>query len=66
MSKELKLDGKKLTCKHIGRRVIHTVPATGYESLGEITSYNESFVFVRLDGETQGKATNYNQLKWTK
>lgn len=32
--------------------------------VGIITSFNERFVFVRYDGETQSRATRRKDLEW--
>jgi hypothetical protein len=52
--------------RDIGRRVIYmgdrTLPPL--ERIGEITSLNEHYVFVRYARDTTSKATRRDDLEW--
>ncbi len=47
----------------VGRRVVYR-PAHGAVESGVITSFNESFVFVRYGNDTRGQATRREDLEW--
>lgn len=60
MSKEQEI---KVTKKDIGRLVIYN---PGYKTEeGVITSFNDTYVFVRYGSEVQSKATYYRDLKYS-
>lgn len=56
----------KVAKQDIGRKVVY-LPSYKYSSgveEGVITSFNDSFVFVRYGADTHSKATNYFDLKY--
>jgi hypothetical protein len=51
------------TEEDIGRAVKYTAPH-GAQEYGRITSYNDSFVFVRYGAGDTSAATKREQLEW--
>lgn len=53
------------TDNDVGRKVVYRAhhPGTQLEE-GVITSFNESFVFVRYGSGTTSQATSRNDLEW--
>lgn len=53
----------EVTAKDIGRRVAYNRGKYNQE-FREITSFNDSFIFVKYDSRTQSQATGRRDLEW--
>lgn len=57
---------KNLSDKDIGKAVVYTAHDGAEPEQGKITSYNDTYIFVRYDVSSSwgGQATRPEDLKW--
>jgi len=63
--KKLYIDEKPLEKNDIGRLVVYNPPIAGNKEIGEITSWNDSYVFVKFKYNAYGVACRAKNLSFT-